>query len=112
MGGREGRGAGRGRPPPLSTPRSTALHAALGALATDHAAATAVDVPVELLAALDDGGSPDEFTAAAFRRGARANQLCKGKAVALGALRDATLKGAEAAFPVASAQYRAATEQK
>jgi hypothetical protein len=82
----------------------------LGALATDHPAATSVDVPVELLAALDDGGSPDEFTAAAFRRGARANQLAKGKAAALAALRDATLTGAEAAFPVAAAQYREATQ--
>lgn len=52
-----------------------------------------MDVPTELLAVIDGGGSPDEFTAAVFRRGNRANQLAKGKAVALTELRDALLEG-------------------
>lgn len=82
-------------PPPTF---SSDLHAGLGALST-HRDATAVDVPSELLAVVDAGGSPDEFTSAVFRRGNRANQLVKGKAAALTELRDALLENVNKAFP-------------
>ena len=66
----------------------------------------AVDVPVELLAALDDGLAPDAFTVQVFRRANRANQLSKGKAAAVAALRDALLSEAEAKFPEAARAYK------
>ena len=93
------------RPPSLSSD----LHAGLGALAS-HRPAAAVDVPLDLLAVVDDGGSPDAFTAAAFRRGNRANQLAAGKAAVLGALRDALVTAARGEYPVASAAYEEATK--
>lgn len=49
--------------------------------------ALAVDIPVELLAHIDEGGNPDVFTAEVFQRANRANQLAKGKAVAFAGLR-------------------------
>jgi hypothetical protein len=94
--------------PPLP-PHSSDLHAGLGALSA-HRAAVGVDVPLDLLAVVDDGGSPDAFTAAAFRRGNRANQLVAGRAAVLGALRDALVKAATQEYPVASAAYEAATK--
>ena len=96
------------RSPPRPS-SSSSLHRALGALAS-HRAAANVDVPVEILAVVDDGGSPDAFTSAAFRRGNRANQLAKGKADALAALRDALLKEARAAFPEASKEFERVTK--
>ena len=47
----------------------------------------AVDVPVDLLRAVDDGGNPDVFTAEVFERANRANQLSKGKAEAFASFR-------------------------
>lgn len=41
-----------------------------------------VDVPVDLLRAIDEGGNPDVFTADIFERANRGNQLSKGKAQA------------------------------
>ena len=50
-----------------------------------------VEVPVDLLRCVDEGGSPDLFTAEIFRRANRANQLAKGKAEALRGFRCALL---------------------
>ena len=61
---------------------------------------------MELLAALDDGLAPDAFTVQVFRRANRANQLSKGKAAAVAALRDALLSEAEVKFPEAAKAYR------
>ena len=47
----------------------------------------AVDVPVELLRAIDEGGNPDVFTAELFERANRSNQLSKGKAEAFAGFR-------------------------
>ena len=47
----------------------------------------AVDVPVDLLRAIDEGGNPDAFTAQIFERANRANQLSKGKAEAFAIFR-------------------------
>ena len=47
----------------------------------------AVDVPVDLLRAIDEGGNPDVFTAEVFERANRANQLSKGKAEAFATFR-------------------------
>ena len=41
--------------------------------------AVKVDVPVELLQHIDEGGNPDVFTSDLFKRSLRANQLSKGK---------------------------------
>ena len=47
----------------------------------------AVDVPVDLLRTIDEGGNPDVFTAEIFERANRANQLSKGKAQAFASFR-------------------------
>ena len=47
----------------------------------------AVDVPIDLLRAIDEGGNPDVFTAEVFERANRANQLSKGKAEAFASFR-------------------------
>ena len=47
----------------------------------------AVDVPVDLLRAIDEGGNPDVFTAQIFEHANRANQLSKGKAEAFASFR-------------------------
>ena len=47
----------------------------------------AVDVPVDLLRTIDEGGSPDVFTADIFERANRSNQLSKGKAQAFASFR-------------------------
>ncbi len=47
----------------------------------------AVDVPVDLLRTIDEGGSPDVFTAEIFERANRANQLSKGKTQAFAGFR-------------------------
>ena len=54
---------------------------------------------------IDEGANPDAYTSEVFARGARANQLAKGKAAALGALRDSLLAEAKALFPDAAAAY-------
>ena len=46
-----------------------------------------MDVPVDLLRAIDEGGNPDVFTAEIFERANRANQLSKGKAEAFASFR-------------------------
>ena len=83
------------------------LHSSLGNLAQPQTReGAAVDVPVELLAALDDGLAPDAFTVQVFRRANRANQLSKGKAAAVSALRDALLSEASVKFPEAARAYK------
>ena len=47
----------------------------------------AVDVPVDLLRTIDEGGNPDVFTADIFERANRSNQLSKGKAQAFASFR-------------------------
>ena len=47
----------------------------------------AVDVPVDLLRTIDEGGNPDVFTAGIFERANRSNQLSKGKAQAFASFR-------------------------
>jgi hypothetical protein len=66
-----------------------------------------VDVPLDLVAAVDAGTHPDAFTAAVFARAHRGNQLAAGKAAALGALSGELLASARAAFPAAAAEYEA-----
>ena len=83
------------------------LHSSLGNLAhPQNREGAAVDVPVELLSALDDGLAPDAFTVQVFRRANRANQLSKGKAAAVAALRDALLSEASVKFPEAARSYK------
>ncbi len=60
--------------------------AELGGLSS-HREALAVDVPVELLRYIDEGGNPDAFTSEIFNRANRSNQLAKGKVEAFGAFR-------------------------
>lgn len=89
---------------------SSDLHSSLGSLARPQVReGAAVDVPVELLAALDDGLAPDAFTVQVFRRANRCNQLSRGKAAAVAALRDALLSEAGAKFPEAARAYREVT---
>ncbi len=96
-------------PPPLS-PSSTSLHASLAALKGEHhRAALAVDVPLDLVAAVDAGTHPDDFTAGVFARAHRGNQLAAGKAAALGALSAELLQAAKVAFPEPAAEYAALT---
>ena len=95
-------------PAPLSPFSSSALHNALLALKADaHRPALTVDVPLDLVAAVDAGTHPDAFTAAVFARAHRGNQLAAGKAAALGALSGELLASARAAFPAAAAEYEA-----
>lgn len=54
----------------------------LGTLSSQREA-LAVEVPVELLKYIDEGGNPDVFTAEVFELANRANQLAKGKVEAL-----------------------------
>ena len=83
------------------------LHSSLGNLAQPQIReGAAVDVPVELLAALDDGLAPDAFTVQVFRRANRCNQLSRGKAAAVAALRDALLSEAAVKFPEATRAYK------
>ena len=95
---------------PLFTKKSNTssdLHSSLGNLARPQVReGAAVDVPVELLLALDDGLAPDAFTVQVFRRANRCNQLSRGKAAAVAALRDALLSEAGAKFPEAARAYR------
>lgn len=87
--------------------KSSDLHSSLGQLAHPQTReGAAVDVPVELLAALDDGLAPDAFTVQVFRRANRSNQLSKGKAAAVAALRDALLSEAAVKFPEAARAYK------
>ncbi len=58
----------------------------LGGLAS-HREALAVDVPVELLRYVDEGGNPDAFTSEIFQRANRSNQLVKGKVEAFASFR-------------------------
>ncbi|CAL5229814.1 g13215 [Coccomyxa viridis] len=67
----------------------------------------AVDVPVDLLRAIYEGGNPDVFTAEVFERANRANQLSKGKAEAFTTFRDSLLKGAETCYPSEAEAYKA-----
>lgn len=91
----------------LLAQRISDLHSSLGNLAQPQTReGAAVDVPVELLAALDDGLAPDAFTVQVFRRANRANQLSKGKAAAVSALRDALLSEASVKFPEAARAYK------
>lgn len=112
------RGATEREKPRLCSPRpskknsgkkkllSSDLHSSLGNLAQPQVReGAAVDVPVELLAALDDGLAPDAFTVQVFRRANRSNQLSKGKAAAVAALRDALLSEAAVKFPEAARAY-------
>ena len=46
-----------------------------------------MDVPVDLLRTIDEGGNPDVFTADIFERANRSNQLSKGKAQAFASFR-------------------------
>lgn len=86
---------------------SSDLHSSLGNLAQPQIReGAAVDVPVELLAALDDGLAPDAFTVQVFRRANRSNQLSKGKAAAVAALKDALLSEAAVKFPEAARAYK------
>lgn len=88
---------------------SSDLHSSLGNLAQPNVReGAAVDVPVELLTALDDGLAPDAFTVQVFRRANRCNQLSRGKAAAVAALRDALLSEAALKFPEAARAYREA----
>lgn len=58
----------------------------LGGLA-EQRESLAVEVPVELLRYVDEGGNPDVFTAETFRRANRGNQLAKGRVQAFAQLR-------------------------
>lgn len=58
----------------------------LGGLAS-HRGGLAVDIPVELLRYVDEGGNPDVFTSEIFQRANRSNQLAKGKVEAFAAFR-------------------------
>ena len=46
-----------------------------------------MDIPVDLLRTIDEGGNPDVFTAGIFERANRSNQLSKGKAQAFAGFR-------------------------
>ena len=58
----------------------------LGGLA-EQRGSLAVEVPVELLKYVDEGGNPDAFTAEVFRRANRGNQLARGRVQAFARLR-------------------------
>ena len=91
----------------LLAQRISDLHSSLGNLAQPQIReGAAVDVPVELLAALDDGLAPDAFIVQVFRRANRSNQLSKGKAAAVAALKDALLSEAAVKFPEAARAYK------
>jgi mediator of RNA polymerase II transcription subunit 10 len=60
--------------------------AELGSLASQREA-LAVDIPVELLRYIDEGGNPDVFTAEVFEQANKANQEAKGKVEAFAAFR-------------------------
>ena len=83
------------------------MHTALTSLKADHRDALAVDVPLDLVAAVDAGTHPDAFTAAVFARAHRGNQLAAGKAAALAAFHTALLSAGRAAFPGPAAEYEA-----
>ncbi|CAK0784353.1 hypothetical protein CVIRNUC_007557 [Coccomyxa viridis] len=67
----------------------------------------AVDIPVDLLRTIDEGGNPDVFTAGIFERANRSNQLSKGKAQAFAGFRDGLLRAAEASYPAEAEAYKA-----
>ncbi len=75
----------------------------LGGLA-EQRESLAAEVPVELLKYIDEGGNPDVFTAEAFRRAHRGNQLAKGRVQAFAQLRRAPARrvrlGLRSALPM------------
>ncbi|KAG1677203.1 hypothetical protein FOA52_013401 [Chlamydomonas sp. UWO 241] len=62
-------------------------------------------VPINLLHHLDDGGTPDQYTAEAFRVALGDNQAAKGKVSALSSLRTQLLSELSNVAPEESAQY-------
>lgn len=66
-----------------------------------------IEVPVELLRYMDEGGNPDTFTSDIFRRALRSNQQSMGKAQAFSQFRDAVEAQLQAQCPQDLAAYRA-----
>ncbi|KAK9844880.1 hypothetical protein WJX74_008085 [Apatococcus lobatus] len=72
------------------------IKAYLEELQTIHALRDLVDVevPVDLIRYLDEGGNPDTYTAQAFKQSLQSNQLSKGKVDAIKSFRDEILEQA------------------
>lgn len=66
-----------------------------------------IEVPIEVLRALDTGGNPDTSTLDLFRQSLQENQATKGKVYALSQFRDTLSKEAQEAYPEASSHYQA-----
>ncbi|KAK9813489.1 hypothetical protein WJX73_001946 [Symbiochloris irregularis] len=87
--------------------RIQAYSKALETLYSDTTAAE-VDVPLDVVKHLDEGGHPDAWTAEVFRRVRHSNQLVKGKGTDLRSLRNNLLQGLGEAYPEETAAYKAA----
>uniref|UniRef100_A0A7S1SYW4 Mediator of RNA polymerase II transcription subunit 10 n=1 Tax=Tetraselmis chuii TaxID=63592 RepID=A0A7S1SYW4_9CHLO len=70
-----------------------------------------VKVPVDLLRYIDEGGSPDEFTAEMLKRCLTENQMSKGKANAFKELERALLAKIQEEFPEDATTYLGAVDQ-
>lgn len=65
-----------------------------------------IEVPIELLRYVDDGGNPDVFTVDAIKASVAANQISKGKAEAFRQLKDRTTQKLKEAFPEDITDYQ------
>mmetsp|Transcript_20083 Transcript_20083/g.33692 ORF Transcript_20083/g.33692 Transcript_20083/m.33692 type:complete len:143 (-) Transcript_20083:292-720(-) len=71
------------------------------------ASTSTIEVPVELLAAVDRGENPDLFSVRHFEQCIERNQAAKGKVKVLKDFSDSLLDAARMAFPDEAMEYRA-----
>jgi len=95
----------------LLSGRVNGLVAGMADMSTLAGALRDVKVPVDLLRYIDDGGSPDAFTAEMLKNCLEENKRSKGKVEAFRSLEKAMLAELQEQFPEDTAAYLGAVEK-